>query len=41
MWILEAPNPASEPARSLVTHSNLIQNRFEELKAKVPVGGAK
>jgi hypothetical protein len=24
-----------------VTHINLIQNWFEELKAKVPAGGAK
>jgi serine/threonine-protein kinase len=33
----EQPGPAPVP----VTHINLIQNWFEELKAKVPAGGAK
>jgi hypothetical protein len=32
----ETPSPPSA-----VTHINLIQNWFEELKAKVPAGGAK
>ena len=29
------------PPAPVVTHINLIQNWFEELKAKVPAGGAK
>ena len=35
--VQQRPAPPPPP----VTHINLIQNWFEELKAKVPAGGAK
>jgi hypothetical protein len=34
-----AVQAAAPPPASVVTHINLIQNWFEELKAKVPVNG--
>jgi hypothetical protein len=35
-YVMQARTPPPPP---LVTHINLVQNWFEELKAKVPAGG--
>jgi predicted ATP-grasp superfamily ATP-dependent carboligase len=40
-WLLCVVTTPAPPPSLVAGHINLIQNWFEELKAKVPAGGAK